>query len=200
MKRIGIIIFFLTIFFSAKAQLWIEAGGKAMYGFKGFYNGNVIDDRDHLYRLSASLAYGAVVNFNFSDDHGLSVEWLVAENEQLIAFTALDRLYVMNLSNGQSQRMTHHDFTEAMPVWSPKGDALVFSTWEGQGGHLYKINLEGKKRLTQLTEVAGLYTQPAWSYQTDRIAFLSGSMQSFQDSPGPYTSRSQENLAWISSQ
>ncbi|MGY8792845.1 MAG: amidohydrolase family protein, partial [Gammaproteobacteria bacterium] len=78
-----------------------------------------------------------------------------------IAFTALDRLYVMNLSNGQSQRMTHHDFTEAMPVWSPKGDALVFSTWEGQGGHLYKINLEGKKRLTQLTEVAGLYTQPA---------------------------------------
>ena len=117
-----------------------------------------------------------------------------------IAFTALDRLYVMNLSNGQSQRMTHHDFTEAMPVWSPKGDALVFSTWEGQGGHLYKINLEGKKRLTQLTEVAGLYTQPAWSYQTDRIAFLSGSMQSFQDSPGPYTSRSQENLAWISSQ
>jgi len=90
MKRIGIIIFFLTFFFSAKAQLWIEAGGKAMYGFKGFYNDNIINDRDHLYRLNGSLAYGAVVNFNFSDDHGLSAEWLIAQNEQLIAYTALD--------------------------------------------------------------------------------------------------------------
>ncbi len=47
-----------------------------------------------------------------------------------IAFTALNRLYVMDLPNGTPKRLTNHNFTEAMPDWSPDGKQIVFHNME----------------------------------------------------------------------
>ena len=116
-----------------------------------------------------------------------------------LAFTALNRLYVMDLPNGTPRRLTTNDFTEAQPTWSPDGTQLVYTTWKKGGGHLYRINIEGRPRPLQLTKDPGIYTRPSWSYQSDRIAFHRGSAQTYDDAIGPFSRRTQVDLVWVSS-
>ena len=42
-----------------------------------------------------------------------------------LAFTVLNRLYVMDYPNGIPKRLSNHNFTEAMPAWSPDGKQLL---------------------------------------------------------------------------
>lgn len=115
-----------------------------------------------------------------------------------IAFTALNRLYVMDLPSGTPKRLTNHNFTEAMPDWSPDGKQIVFTTWKPNGGHLYKVNASGKGNPTQLTNERGIYNNPAWSYKSNRIAFTKGAAQTYDDAIDPFNGRVYEELAWIS--
>lgn len=115
-----------------------------------------------------------------------------------LAFTALNRLYVMDLPNGSPRRLTKNDYTEAQPAWSPDGKYVVFTTWKRGGGHLYKINVDGRPKAIQLTKEPGIYTKPAWSYKRDRIAFHKGSAQSYDDAIDPFTGGAQVDLAWVS--
>jgi hypothetical protein len=62
--------------------MWIEVGAKGQYGFKGFYNDNIINDRDHEYKISSGYSYGGLVNINFADRHGFIIEGLLSENVQ----------------------------------------------------------------------------------------------------------------------
>lgn len=116
-----------------------------------------------------------------------------------VAFTALNRLYVMDLPNGTPKRITNHDFTEAQPAWSPDGKFLVFTTWKTGGGHLYKTNVDGRIKMEQLTKVAGIYTNPSWSYNSNRIAFNRGSAQTYDDAISTFSDSAQEDLVWIPS-
>lgn len=115
-----------------------------------------------------------------------------------LTFTALNRLYIMDFPNGKPKRLTQHDFIEAQPSWSPDGKEIVFTTWTKDGGHLYKMNTEGRPRPVQLTTTPGIYTYPEWSYNSNRIAFHKGSAQSFKDLLGLFSSRNMEDLVWIS--
>ncbi len=117
-----------------------------------------------------------------------------------LAFTALNRLYVMDLPNGTPKRVTTHDFTEAQPAWSPDGSQIVFTTWNGSEGHLYKARLGRRTNVVKLTQSAGIYSQPRWSYLQDRIVFLAGSNQVYKDAIGPMASNATEDLMWISGQ
>ena len=114
-----------------------------------------------------------------------------------LAFTALNRLYVMDYPNGTPRRLTKNDFIEAHPSWSPDGKFIVFSTWNVGGGDLYKANVNGASRLTKLTNETGVYTYPEWSYNSNRIVFQRGSSQMFQDLTGPLSRRTTEDLVWI---
>ena len=120
-------------------------------------------------------------------------------NGSKLAFTALNRLYVMDFPNGEPQRVTDHDFTEAMPAWSPDGNSLVFTTWKHGGGHLYKATFGRRGSVTQLTNESGIYSSPAWSNKSNRIVFLKGSTQTYNDAIGPFAPGAQNELAWISS-
>lgn len=117
-----------------------------------------------------------------------------------IVFTALNRLYVMDLPNGTPKRLTDNNFTEAHPAWSPDGSQIVFTTWQAGGGHLYITNSNGRGSTRQLTNTAGVYMNPAWSYNSSRIAFSMGSAQTYDDAIGPQARRANENLAWISTE
>ena len=117
-----------------------------------------------------------------------------------LAFTALNRLYVMDLPNGTPKRLTKNDFTEAQPAWSPDGESIVFTSWETDGGYLYKVSANGRGGSKKLTEESGIYSNPAWSYKSNRIAFTKGSAQVYRDAIGPRASGAQEDLAWIPSE
>ncbi len=117
-----------------------------------------------------------------------------------LAFTALNRLHIMDFPNGTPKRVTKNDFIEAQPSWSPDGSKLVYTTWENDGGHLYTANTSGSPRIKRLTSVAGIYMNPAWSFNSERIAFQRGTAQSFQDLFEAFSNRSIEDLVWISTE
>ena len=117
-----------------------------------------------------------------------------------LAFTALNRLYVMDFPNGTPKRLTKNNFVEAQPDWSPDGKSLVFTTWKEGGGHLYKVNVDGRIRTTQLTQQSGVYQYPEWSSNGKRIVFHRGTTQTFQDLLGLYSRQMFEDLVWISSE
>jgi len=156
------------------------------------------------FSVDVDLDLGPMVSFKYPIDD--ATEGLVTQirdakpspDGKEIVFTALNRLYIMSLPNGKPKRLTKHNFTEAMPAWSPNGKEIVFTTWKPDGGHLYKVNASGKGSATQLTKERGIYTNPEWSYQNNRIAFTKGAAQTYDDAIDPFNGRVYEELAWIS--
>ncbi len=71
---------------SLHAQLWLEIGGKASYGLTGYYNQNILNDRQHDFSLNAGLSYGGVIGLNIGDYHGINVEGLLATHQQNVSF------------------------------------------------------------------------------------------------------------------
>ncbi|SDA87423.1 Imidazolonepropionase [Algoriphagus alkaliphilus] len=114
-----------------------------------------------------------------------------------LAFTALNRLYVMNYPDGNPTRVTSNEFTEAMPTWSPDGSQLVFTTWdEKQGGHLYKASFGARGAVTKLTTESALYMVPAWG-PNNKIVVFRGSNRLLQEAEGPGVSGAEAELVWI---
>ena len=115
-----------------------------------------------------------------------------------LAFTALNRLYVMDLPNGEPERLTKMELTEAMPTWSPDGAEIAYVTWsDAEGGHIYKVNIDGRPRPEKLTSVSAIYQMPAWN-KNGKIVFNRGSAQNLKDAFGPGAPRASEDLCWIS--
>ena len=118
-----------------------------------------------------------------------------------LAFTAMNKLYVQDLPEGEPRRVTDMDITEAMPTWSPDGQYIAYVTWDEQnGGDIYRINPNARRpRAEKLTTVSNFYAQPAWSYNSDRIVFLTGSKYDFMSNgTGGSIYSAADDLAWIS--
>ncbi len=94
-----------------------------------------------------------------------------------LAFTALQKLYVMDMPDGTPQRVTNSEMTEAHPSWSPDGKYLVYVTWDqDNGGDVWKVEPNARRpRPQKLTNESDFYINPAWSYNSDRIVFAKGS-------------------------
>ena len=74
-----------------------------------------------------------------------------------------------------ARRLTNSAEREYTPVFSPDGKWIAYTTWSDSAyGHLRLISADGKRTRT-LTTVAGRYTNPAWSADGAKIAFVRGS-------------------------
>lgn len=114
-----------------------------------------------------------------------------------LAFTALNRLYVMDYPNGNPRRVTKNEFTEAMPSWSPDGTQLVFVTWEEtNGGSIFKANLSGNGAITKISSESALYSGPVWG-PNNRIVVFKGPNRVMFESEGPGVDGSEAELIWI---
>lgn len=157
------------------------------------------------FQMETDFLMGPLVDFNYpiKDDKDMVVTQIrtpvISPDGKQMAFTALNRLYVMDMANGTPKRVSTSNFTEAQPAWSPDGAQLAWTTWEGNGGHIYKINFKVKGSKPQrLTSVAALYSEPAWTFQGNKIVFLQGSSYNFKEDPDPVTFGNQNSIAWIS--
>lgn len=157
------------------------------------------------FEMETELLLGPAVDFKYpiTDDKNIVAtqirDVVVSPDGKQAAFTVLNRLYTMDLPSGTPKRVTANSFTEAQPAWSPDGAQLAWVTWEGNGGHLYKMNFKAKgAKPVKLTSNAALYSEPAWSLQGNKIVFLQGTAYNFKEDPDPTTFKSQEEIAWVS--
>ena len=177
----------------------------ASYGGK-IYSISVVSNKatEIPFNVDVKLELGPMVSFKYpiKDTPDANVTQIrnavPSPDGKKLAFTALNRLYVMDFPNGQPKRLTKHNFTEAQPSWSPDSKHLVFTSWKHPEGHIYKVNVEGRTRVTKLTNEPGFYSNPAWSFNSNRIVFLKGSTQSFEDAIANGSGRAEE-IAWVSS-
>ena len=156
------------------------------------------------FRVRAQLQLGPLVEFEYpiSDSDQFVARQIrdavLSPDGAMLAFTVLDRLYVMDIPDGEAERVTNLNITEAQPSWSPDGAHLVFTTWSEQDqGHLYQANVAGRLRLTQLTNEPGLYQGPVYSPDGGRIVFNRASAQSYQDAADPYGLKADSFIGWI---
>lgn len=156
------------------------------------------------FEVDVELEFGSEVRFDFpiSDDKKMIATQIrdpkISPDGKKIVFTVLNRLYIMDYPNGTPKRLTNADYTEAMPIWSPDGNSIVYTTWEGKEGHIYKVSTNGGTP-TKLTNEGGTYTDMAWDAKSNRIVFTAGPARAYQEAIGPFAFGATENLAWISS-
>jgi Tol biopolymer transport system component len=113
-----------------------------------------------------------------------------------LAFTVLNRLYLMDYPNGTPKRLTANEFTEAQPSWSPDGKKIVFSTWSSNGGHIVSVDVNGANAKT-LTTVPGLYASPRYNLSGDRIVYVHAPNQKFRDAFDPGYDDAEDLLCWM---
>jgi imidazolonepropionase-like amidohydrolase/Tol biopolymer transport system component len=178
----------------------------ASYGGK-FYRIPVAGgDAIHIpFEMEIDFLVGPRVDFKYpiKDDKDMIATQIrdaaVSPNGKQVAFTALNRLYLYDIQKATYKKLTTNNFTEAQPSWSPDGNQLAWVTWENNAGHVYKLNFKAKDpKPVRLTSVPGSYTEPVWSYQSNRIVFLRGAAQTFRDADGPFFQGAQEDILWIS--
>ncbi len=115
-----------------------------------------------------------------------------------LAFTALDRLYVMDYPNGRPRRLTMNNFTEAQPVWSKDGKYIVFATWAPQGGQLWRVAAAGGAP-QQMSKLAALYQNPVFDNSGDRIVFIRTRAQQFRNAIETGYDDAEDELCWMPS-
>ena len=89
-----------------------------------------------------------------------------------LAFTALDKLWIMDLPSGTPRRLTKsaHETGEHSPVWSPDGRWITYLTWTEQGGDIYRITPAAPNATPEkLTRQSAFYTAVNYTPNGQRL-------------------------------
>ncbi|MDR3511355.1 MAG: amidohydrolase family protein [Caulobacteraceae bacterium] len=82
-----------------------------------------------------------------------------------LAFSALEHLYLMDLTPGAApRRLTADETPQFMPNWSPDGRAIAYVSWTArEGGFVWSAPADGRGAPKRLTEVSAYYTNPVFA-------------------------------------
>ncbi len=117
-----------------------------------------------------------------------------------LAFTALDRLYVMTMPDGSPQRVTNATVGEFGPVWSPDSKSLAYVTWnDATGGGMVRANLSARGAwVTQPLVTGGHLTDLAWSPAGDRIVATRAAAREMQEAGSAFFGPRASEFIWVS--
>ena len=89
-------------------------------------------------------------------------------NGKRLVFSALDRLWTMDLPSGTPKRLTTSDEGEHSPVWSPDGRFITYVSWTEEGGDIWRVPAAGGKP-EKLTRQSAYYDDIAYAPSGTRI-------------------------------
>ncbi|MBD3629321.1 amidohydrolase family protein [Cyclobacterium sp.] len=116
---------------------------------------------------------------------------ITSPDEKNLVFRALGYLWIKALPDGTPKRLTQGKDFEAEPAFSPKGDKIVFVTWNDlEKGSIQEIDLKSRK-IEVLSQEKAIYRQPSYSPDGRKIVYKkeSGNLdqgRSFTKDPGLY--------------
>ncbi|MCC6929103.1 MAG: PD40 domain-containing protein [Gemmatimonadaceae bacterium] len=102
---------------------------------------------------------GELVRFEYPlDDSVLTVRQVrgarPSPDGKRLAFSALDRLWIMDLPNGKPRRLTTSTDGEHSPTWSPDGKYIAYVTWTEDGGDIWRVAPDGGRPEKLTTQTA----------------------------------------------
>ena len=124
---------------------------------------------------------------------------------QRLAFSALTKLYVMDLPGGKPRRLTSDSTREFQPAWSPDGRWIAYVTWSGDSGQLWKVRADlsraeprdGQGQSQQLTTVSAFYSDPVWSPDGGHVVLLRGPAYDREVRPFDFGQTVNADLIWV---
>ncbi len=156
------------------------------------------------FNAQVSLDVGPLLTFQRKVDEGPVRSRLIMDAGQSpdgksIAFSAMAKIYVKDLANGEPRRLTSSDEGEVKPTWSPDGQTIAYITWGYNGeGHLWKVPSDGSASPRQLTTVPAFYTDPVYSPDGKRIVLRRGNAWMRSQTPSEFGGlRVRLDLVWI---
>ncbi len=118
-----------------------------------------------------------------------------------LAFSALDRVYVMDWPGGTPRRVSTADIGEFGPTWSPDGKSLAWTTWnDTRGGDIVRATWDATRRTwtsQTVTMARGLYSDLAWSPAGDRIVATRAAARELQEAGGAFWGAAASDLIWV---
>ena len=91
-------------------------------------------------------------------------------------------IYVMDVGTNEHHQLTFDDSRDTWPVWSPNGKWIAFVSERDGNADIYRMDANGKN-VKQLTNM-GSCGRPAWSPDSQSIAFTSSSFLFLMDTEG----------------
>jgi Tol biopolymer transport system component len=129
------------------------------------------------FRARVEQQGGPLVKFTFPVDTGDVVVKQIrnpvsSPDGKRVAFSALDRLYLMDWPTGNPRRLTRDSVHEQVPAWSPDGKWIAYVSWSDSGGALKKVRSDGKGKPERLVSSLGFFDLPAWSPDGKRVVVV----------------------------
>jgi len=175
----------------------------ASYGGKiHSINIETVEQKEINYTVDATIEMGPEVLFKYPIKDTIAAQAtqirdaVPSPDGKKLAFTVLNKLYVMDYPNGTPKKITNNNFTEAQPCWSPNGNLIYFATWNDGGGNIRSIDLSTNKETT-LTKESALYQGLAIDPTGKRLVFNRTTAQKFKDSKDPVYDDGEDELCWL---
>ncbi len=111
-----------------------------------------------------------------------------------IAFSALTQMYTTEIPGGTPKALGVSGY---QPSWSRDGEWIVYSTWSGTGGQVFKMRADGTGAPQQLTTVPAYYRDPVWSPDGKRVVALRSSRQARVEAVSDLQSPIGLDVVWI---
>jgi Tol biopolymer transport system component len=160
------------------------------------------EDRVIPFSAKVSQPVNTRLNFPIRVDDGPVRARLIQEPEpspdgRHLAFSALTRLYLMDLPGGQPRQLSAEGAREFHPTWSPDGQWIAYVSWAPEGGHIWKRLGDGTGEPTRLTKTAAFYRDPVWSPDGKRVVALRAPRREHVENPTDFGATAGLDLVWV---